>query len=71
MTIKEYTLQDAEAKLNEISHIALFLSSGACPIEMAKNLNSHMLDEIETLQSILSFMRVYPELKAAELADIK
>ncbi len=24
MTIKEYTLQDAEAKLNEISNIALF-----------------------------------------------
>ncbi|ELV8768490.1 RstC protein [Vibrio vulnificus] len=69
MTIKEYTLQDAEAKLNEISHIALFLSSGACPIEMSKNLNSHMLDEIETLQSILSFMRVYPELKAAELPE--
>ncbi|AIL70634.1 RstC protein [Vibrio vulnificus] len=69
MTIKEYTLQDAEAKLNEISNIALFLSSGSCPGEMTQNLNNHMLDEIETLQGILSFMRVYPELKAAELAE--
>ncbi|HAT8553745.1 TPA: RstC protein, partial [Vibrio vulnificus] len=44
-------------------------SSGSCPGEMTQNLNNHMLDEIETLQGILSFMRVYPELKAAELAE--
>lgn len=69
MTIKEYTLEDAESKLNEIADTSLFLSSGSCPSDISSNLMDHMLDEIDTLQGILSFMRVYPELKAKELAE--
>ncbi|HIF5576202.1 TPA: RstC protein [Vibrio parahaemolyticus] len=67
MTIKEYTLSDAEDKLNHIAAISMFLNSGACPTEILFNLYDHMHDEIENLQGILSFMRLYPEIKAQEL----
>ncbi len=71
MSFKEYTLEDAESKLNEIANIQLFLSSGSCPNEVANTLMTHMHDEIESLQNNLSFMRVYPELKSTELAGVK
>lgn len=67
MTVKEYTLSDLESKLNEISNISMFLGTGDCPKEMASNLHEHMHDEIENLQGMLSFMRLYPEIKAQEL----
>ena len=67
MTVKEYTLSDLESKLNEISNISIFLGNGDCPKEMASNLHEHMHDEIENLQGMLSFMRLYPEIKAQEL----
>ncbi|EHZ2538534.1 RstC protein [Vibrio parahaemolyticus] len=71
MTVKEYTLSDLESKLNEISNISMFLGTGDCPKEMASNLHEHMHDEIENLQGMLSFMRLYPEIKAQELAQSK
>ncbi|EJB8542875.1 RstC protein [Vibrio parahaemolyticus] len=67
MTVKEYTLSDAEDKLNNIAAISMFLNSGACPKEISFNLYDHMHDEIENLQGMLSFMRLYPEIKAQEL----
>ncbi|SON48610.1 hypothetical protein [Vibrio tapetis] len=67
MTVKEYTLSDAEAKLDTIASISLFLSTGNCPREIAFNLQDHMQDEIENLQGILGFMRIYPQIKAQEL----
>ena len=69
MTVKEYTLSDAEAKLNEISNISIFLSTGDCPQEIAYNLQDHMQEQIETLQGMISYMRIYPQIKAKELAD--
>lgn len=66
MTMKEYTLSDVESKLNAISNISIFLGTGDCPDEIAFNLRDHMHDEIENLQGMLSFIRLYPELKAQE-----
>ncbi|TKF20764.1 RstC protein [Vibrio genomosp. F6] len=57
MTIKGYTFTDAESKLNDISNISVFLSTGSCPKEISFGLIDHMHDEIETLQGILSFIR--------------
>lgn len=71
MTVKEYTLSDAEDKLNNIAQMSMFLQSGACPAEISLNLYDHMHEEIENLQGMLSFMRLYPELKARELAESK
>lgn len=69
MTAKEYTLCDAEDKLNNIAHMSMFLQSGACPSEMSVNLYDHMHDEIETLQAMLGYMKVYPQIKAEEQLD--
>jgi hypothetical protein len=71
MTVKEYTLSDAEDKLNNIAQMSMFLQSGACPAEISLNLYDYMHEEIENLQGMLSFMRLYPELKARELAESK
>ncbi|HDM8044644.1 TPA: RstC protein [Vibrio campbellii] len=71
MTIKEYTLSDLESKLNEISNISIFLGTGDCPREIAYELHDHMNEQIESLQGMLSFMRLYPQLKAQELAESK
>lgn len=57
MTIKGYTFSDAESKLNDISNISVFLSTGACPKELSFELIDHMHGEIESLQGILSFIR--------------
>lgn len=67
MTMKEYTLSDVESKLNAISNISVFLTNGDCPDDIAVNLRNHLHDEIETLQGMLSFIRLYPEIKAQEL----
>lgn len=64
MTIKEYTLSDLESKLDEISNISIFLGTGNCPKEIAFNLHDHMQNEIETLQSMMSFMRLAPQITA-------
>lgn len=69
MTVKEYTLSDLESKLNEISNISVFLGTGDCPREIAYNLHDHMHEQIEQLQGMVSFMRLYPKLKAKELAE--
>ncbi|RBW65974.1 RstC protein [Vibrionales bacterium C3R12] len=69
MTAKEYTLSDLESKLNEISNISIFLGTGDCPGEIASSLHSHMHDQIDQLQGMMSFMRVYPQIKAQELAE--
>ena len=66
MTVKEYTLSDLESKLNEISNISIFLGTGDCPKEIAYNLHDHMNDQIEGLQRMVSFMRIYPQIKAQE-----
>ncbi|MEL7385176.1 MAG: RstC protein [Pseudomonadota bacterium] len=71
MTVKEYTLLDAEDKLSDIANISIFLQSGACPNSICDNLRDHLHEEIENLQGMLSFMRLYPELKAQELAESK
>ena len=69
MTAKEYTLTDLELKINEISSISMFLSTGSCPKEIAFNLQDHMQDEIENLQGMVSYMKVYPQIKAQEQLD--
>ncbi|MEZ9992854.1 RstC protein [Vibrio sp. 10N.261.48.B3] len=69
MTAKEYTLTDLEVKINEISSISMFLSTGSCPKEIAFNLQDHMQDEIENLQGMVSYMKVYPQIKAQEQLD--
>nr|AKN38108.1 hypothetical protein [Vibrio tasmaniensis] len=69
MTVKEYTLSDLESKLNEISNISIFLGTGDCPKEIAYNLHDHMNDQIEELQGMVSFMRIYPQIKAQEQLD--
>ncbi|MEZ8288058.1 MULTISPECIES: RstC protein [unclassified Vibrio] len=66
MTVKEYTLSDLESKLNEISNISIFLGTGDCPKEIAYSLHDHMNDQIEELQGMVSFMRIYPQIKAQE-----
>lgn len=71
MTVKEYTLTDLEVKINEISNISVFLGTGCCPKEIAFNLQDHMHDEIVNLQGMLSFMRIYPQIKAQERAESK
>lgn len=69
MTVKEYTLSDLESKLNEISNISIFLGTGNCPKEIAYNLHDHMNDQIEELQGMVSFMRIYPQIQAQEQLD--
>lgn len=69
MTVKEYTLSDAEDKLNNIANLSIFLNSGACPKEISYNLMDHMHEEIESLQGMLGYMRILPQLKAKELAE--
>ncbi|MEZ8790647.1 RstC protein [Vibrio splendidus] len=69
MTAKEYTLTDLEVNINEISSISMFLSTGSCPKEIAFNLQDHMQDEIENLQGMVSYMKVYPQIKAQEQLD--
>ncbi|MEZ8902614.1 MULTISPECIES: RstC protein [unclassified Vibrio] len=69
MTAKEYTLTDLEEKINEISSISMFLSMGSCPKEIAFNLQDHMQDEIENLQGMVSYMKVYPQIEAQEQLD--
>ncbi len=68
MSNQEYKLSDLESKLNEISNISLFLSTGDCPKEIAFSLHDHMHEQIETLQGMMSHMRLYPLIKAQELA---
>ena len=69
MTAKEYTLSDLESKLNEISNISIFLGTGDCPKEIAYDLHDHMNGQIEELQGMVSFMRIYPQIKAQEQLD--
>ncbi|MEZ8932385.1 MULTISPECIES: RstC protein [unclassified Vibrio] len=69
MTVKEYTLSDLESKLNEISNISIFLGTGDCPKEIAYNLHDHINDQIEELQGMVSFMRIYPQIQAQEQLD--
>ncbi|CAK2193928.1 RstC protein [Vibrio crassostreae] len=69
MTVKEYTLSDLESKLNEISNISIFLGTGDCPKEISYNLHDHMNDQIEELQGMVSFMRIYPQIQAQEQLD--
>lgn len=69
MTAKEYTLTDLEVKINEISNVSMFLATGSCPKEIAFNLHDHMQDEIETLQAMVSYMKVYPQIQAQVQID--
>ncbi len=69
MTIKEYTLTDLEDKLTDISNISLFLTTGACPDEVSYTLTDHMHQNIEKLQSMICQMKLYPLMKARELAE--
>jgi hypothetical protein len=69
MTVKEYTLTDLEVKINEISNVSMFLATGSCPKEIAFNLHDHMQDEIETLQAMVSYMKLYPQILAKEQLD--
>ena len=69
MTVKEYTLTDLEVKINEISSISMFLSTGSCPKEISFNLQDHMQDEIDKLQIMVSSMKVSPKIQAQEQLD--
>jgi hypothetical protein len=71
MTIQEYTLTDLEDKLTDISNVSLFLTTGACPEEIASRLHEHMHEQIENLQGMMSHMRLYPLIKAEELAKVE
>ncbi|MDD9180725.1 MULTISPECIES: RstC protein [Aliivibrio] len=62
MTVKEYTLTDLEAKINNISSISMFLRTESCPKDISISLQDHMQEEIENLQGILSFMQIYPQI---------
>lgn len=59
----DYSLSDLELKLNEISSISLFLSTGNCPKAISYELHDHMHAEIERLQSMLCFIRLAPSVR--------
>ena len=64
MTMKEYTLDDTQQKLDDISNISLFLKSGSCPSNISCELMEHLQEEIELAQSMLSFLIHAPSIKA-------
>ena len=69
MSFQEYTLTDVSDKVNDLHDISTFLNSGAYTEEIGDKLTFHMMEEIETLQSMLSFIRIYPQIKAQEQLD--
>ncbi|MDH5922974.1 RstC protein [Vibrio splendidus] len=69
MSIQEYTLTDVSDKVNDLHDMSLFLNSGSYTEEIGDKLTFHMMEEIETLQSMLSFIRIYPQIKAQEQLD--
>ncbi|NAZ98735.1 RstC protein [Vibrio toranzoniae] len=66
MSFQEYTLTDVSDKVNDLHNMSTFLNSDAYTEEIGDKLTFHMLEEIETLQSMLSFIRIYPQIKAQE-----
>ena len=69
MSFQEYTLTDVSDKVNDLHDMSLFLNSGSYTEEIGDKLTFHMMEEIETLQSMLSFIRIYPQIKAQEQLD--
>ncbi|MEZ8122757.1 RstC protein [Vibrio splendidus] len=69
MSIQEYTLTDVSDKVNDLHDMSLFLNSGSYTEEIGDKLTFHMMEEIETLQSMLSFIRIYPQIQAQEQLD--
>jgi hypothetical protein len=63
MTIKGYTLQDAEKITNDVTNMAMFINSGACDDndQIHSDVLEAMFVKLETLQGVLSFMRIHPE----------
>lgn len=69
MNLQEYTLTDVSDKVNDLHDMSLFLNSGSYTEEIGDKLTFHMMEEIETLQSMLSFIRIYPQIQAQEQLD--
>ncbi|CAK3420671.1 MULTISPECIES: RstC protein [Vibrio] len=69
MSFQEYTLTDVSDKVNDLHDMSLFLNSGSYTEEIGDKLTFHMMEEIETLQSMLSFIRIYPQIQAQEQLD--
>ncbi|UQV20284.1 RstC protein [Vibrio sp. J383] len=69
MSFQEYTLTDVSDKVNDLHDMSLFLNSGSYTEEIGDKLAFHMMEEIETLQSMLSFIRIYPQIQAQEQLD--
>lgn len=59
----DFSLYDVELKLNEISNISLFLGTGDCPKSVSFDLHDHMHQQIESLQSIVGFIRRGPSVR--------
>ena len=71
MTAKEYTLTDISDSLEGLHDMAMYINSGSYTEEISEKVLHLMLDRIEDLQGMVSFMRIFPEIKAQELAESK
>ncbi|MEZ8405059.1 RstC protein [Vibrio splendidus] len=69
MSFQEYTLTDVSDKVNDLHDMSTFLNSADYTEEIGDKLTFHMMEEIETLQSMLSFIRIYPQIQAQEQLD--
>lgn len=71
MTVKEYTLTDVSDNLDGLHNMAMFINSGTYTEEIGDKILHHMLDKIEELQGVVSFMRLYPQLKAEQAMNLE
>ena len=69
MTVKEYTLTDVSDNLESLHDMAMFINSGSYTEQIHDLVLHCMLDRIEELQGVVSFMGLYPQIKAKELAE--
>lgn len=71
---EKYTLSEARDMVNDLNNISLFLKSGAWRSvseeddDMLDSLLTKLQLKIESLESCLGYMEIYPMIKAQELA---
>lgn len=67
MTMKEYTLSDAESLADDISNINLLVCSGSIDNgKLVQSITNEMQSKIEELQSVLNWLLKSPDINSNE-----
>ncbi|WP_439146435.1 hypothetical protein [Vibrio sp.] len=56
---EKYTLNDVSDSVNRLHSISMFLNSGAYTDDIRANITEHLLNEIESLQGVLTYAQVF------------